>query len=248
MTATVHHTKGIVLRIVKYGETSVIATIYTELFGLQSYLVNGVRQQSKKGGSSAMLFQPAAILELVAYHNDLKNLQRLKEYKWGYLYQRIYFDVIRHSVAVFMIELLQKTIRQQEANPDLYYFIEDAFLHLDTASDTVLANYPLYFASHLAGFFGFRITDSYDEDHSFLDLQEGAFVPEQPIHPHFLADPYSGLASQFLKAQHPDDLNDIPINQEKRRILLHAWQSFYSLQIPEFGVMKTLPVLQAVLG
>lgn len=248
MTATVHHTKGIVLRVVKYGETSVIATVYTELFGLQSYLVNGVRQQSKKGGSSAMLFQPAAMLELVAYHNDLKNLQRLKEYKWGFLYQRLYFDVIRHSVAVFMIELLQKTIRQQEENPELFYFIEDAFIHLDSASDTVLANYPLYFASHLAGFFGFRITDSYDEEHNFLDLQEGAFVSEQPIHPHFLADPYAGLASQFLKAQHPDDLNDIPINQEKRRVLLQAWQSFYSLQIPEFGVMKTLSVLQAVLG
>ena len=36
-------TKGIVLRTVKYGETSVVVTIFTELFGLQSYLVNGVR-------------------------------------------------------------------------------------------------------------------------------------------------------------------------------------------------------------
>ena len=248
MTATVHHTRGIVLRVVKYGETSVIVSIYTELFGLQSYLVNGVRQQSKKGGSHASLFQPAAILDLITYHNDLKNLQRLKEFKWGFLYQRLFFDVIRHSVAVFMVELLQKTIRQPEANPDLFYFIEDAFTHLDTADDTVLANYPLYFASHLAGFFGFRITDSYDAEHSYLDMQEGAFVKDQPIHPYFLADPYSGMASQFLKAQHPDDLQDISLNQEKRRILLQAWQSFYALQVPEFGTMKTLGVLQAVLG
>ncbi|MFT3936946.1 MAG: recombination protein O N-terminal domain-containing protein [Chitinophagaceae bacterium] len=61
--STIHHTKGIVLRTVKYGETSVIASIYTELFGLQSYLVNGVRTSSKKGPGKASLFQPGSILD-----------------------------------------------------------------------------------------------------------------------------------------------------------------------------------------
>ncbi|WP_315819946.1 DNA repair protein RecO [Paraflavitalea speifideaquila] len=45
----IHSTKGVVLKTVKYGETSVIVTIYTELFGIQSYLVNGVRTSTKKG-------------------------------------------------------------------------------------------------------------------------------------------------------------------------------------------------------
>ena len=94
-----HTTKGIVIRVVKYGETSVIASIYTELFGIQSYLVNGVRTSSKQGGGKAGLFQPGAILELVVYHNELKNIQRIKEFKWGYLYQTLFFDVIKNAVA-----------------------------------------------------------------------------------------------------------------------------------------------------
>ena len=73
-------TKTIVLRTVKYGETSIITTLYTEAFGLQSYLVNGVRTTSKKGATKSALFQPAALLEVVAYHNEFKNLQRLKEF------------------------------------------------------------------------------------------------------------------------------------------------------------------------
>ena len=60
-----HKSKGIVLRTVKYGETSVIVAIFTEIFGLQSYLVNGVRVASKKSASKANLFQPSAILDLV---------------------------------------------------------------------------------------------------------------------------------------------------------------------------------------
>jgi DNA repair protein RecO (recombination protein O) len=38
-----HKTKGLVLRAVKYGETSLVVTMFTELFGVQSYMVNGVR-------------------------------------------------------------------------------------------------------------------------------------------------------------------------------------------------------------
>ncbi len=66
----IHATKGIVLRTIKYGETSVIASIFTELFGIQSYIVNGVRTQSKT--SKAHFFQPSSMLEMEVYHNELK--------------------------------------------------------------------------------------------------------------------------------------------------------------------------------
>lgn len=148
-----HKTKGMVFRTVKYGETSLIVTVYTELFGVQSYLVNGVRASTKKGPGRANLFQPAAILDLIVYHNDLKHLQRIREFKWGYLYRHIFFDVIKNAVALFMVELLQKCLKQPEPNADLFYFIEDAFIHLDEAEGPVLANFPLFFTLHLAGFF-----------------------------------------------------------------------------------------------
>jgi len=241
-------TKGIVLRTVKYGETSVIVAIFTELFGLQSYLVNGVRTSSKKGSSKANLFQPSAILDLVVYHNDLKNLQRLKEFKWGYLYQHIFFNVLKNSVALFMVELLQKCLKQPESNPELYHFTEDAFIYLDEADESVVANFPLFFALHVASFFGLRIQDNYSEQKSFLDLQEGLFVSEQPRHPHFLEGEYSYISSQLLKTMQPHELQQIKLNQEKRRILLHAYQSFYALHIQEFSTMKTLPVLQTILA
>src|SRR2546423_8435005 len=107
----IHKTKGIVLRTIKYGETSLVVSIYTELFGIQSYMVNGVRTFTKRGPGKANLFQPAAILDLVIYHNELKNLQRLKEFRWGYLYENILSDVRKNSVALFMVELLQQTIK-----------------------------------------------------------------------------------------------------------------------------------------
>jgi len=246
--ASVHKTKGIVLRTVKYGETSVIAAIYTELFGLQSYLVNGVRTSSKKGPGKASLFQPGAMLDLVVYHNELKNLQRIKEFKWGYLYQHIFSDIFKNAVALFMVELLAKTIKQPEQNTGLFYFIEDSFVHLDKSGPNITGNFPLFFSLHLATIYGFRLSDEYTPQNSYLDLQEGEFVHEQPVHPYFLPEPYSFITSQFLKTQQPHELADIQLNQDARRVLMTAYQQFYALHIHDFGTMKTLPVLQEVLS
>lgn len=241
-------TKGIVLRSIKYGETSLVVTIFTETFGLQSYLVNGVRTTGKKGSSKASFFQPAGILELVAYHNEFSNLQRLKEYRWDFLYQHILSDVLKNSVALFMVELLSKCLKQPEANPELFYFSEDALHHLDKADQAVTANFPLFFALHLALFFGLRINDEFSEKKHYLDLQEGRFAEHQPEHAYYLLDQEAAAVSHILKIMQPEELKQVHLNQEMRRRIMHALEQFYALHIPEFGTLKTLPVLREIMS
>lgn len=244
----IQKTKGVVLRSVKYGETSLIVTIFTELFGVQSYLVNGVRQASKKGSAKATFFQPASILELVAYHNDFNKLQRLREYKWDFLYQHVLSDVRKNAVAMFMVELLAKCLKQPEPNPDLYYFVEDALHHLDSANEAVTGNFPLFFALHLAVFFGFRVSDEYSEEKHYLDLQEGQFTSQQPQHQFYLLDREAAAVSDILKIMQPQELEEVFLNQEMRRRITHAIEQYYAFHIPEFGTLRTLPVLREVMS
>jgi len=248
MSSQLHKTKGIVLRAVKYGETSLVVTMFTELFGLQSYLVNGVRTSSKKGSGKANLFQPTAILDMVVYNNELKHLNRIKEFKWSYLYQHIFSDVPKNAVALFMIELLTKCLKQPEANPELFEFCEDAFIHLDESTGSVMANFPLFFALHLPVFFGFRISDEYSDKNSIVDLQEGMFVPERPDHFHFLEGKQAEVTSELLKMMQPEELEQLKLNHDFRRQLLFAYETYYALHIQDFGTMKTLPVLREVLS
>ncbi len=248
MSDKIHHTKGIVLRTVKYGETSVIVSIFTELFGTQAYLVNGVRTSSKKGSGKANLFQPTAILDMIVYHNELKQLQRIKEFRWSYLYQHILSDVRKNAVALFMIELFTKCLKQPEANPDLFHFVEDSFLHLDDASVPVMANFPLFFALHLPVFFGFRFSDNYSATQIYLDLEEGEFVSQPPAHSNFLDDKQAFITSQLLKVRQPEELEDIKLNHEFRRNLLQAYETYYALHVENFGTLRTLPVLREILS
>jgi len=247
MPDKLHKTNGIVLRAVKYGETSLVVTIFTELFGVQSYLVNGVRTTTKKGTGKANLFQPAAILDLVVYHNELKHLNRVKEFRWACLYKNIFSDVPRNAVALFMVELLTKCLKQPEGSPGLFHFMEDVLLKLDESSGSVMANLPLFFALHLPVHFGFRMDDNYSDTLIYLDLREGSFVPELPRHPHFLEGKEAMITSQLLKVMQPGELAEIRLGHDFRRQLLHRYETYYALHIQDFGTMKSLPVLKTVL-
>ena len=243
-----YKTKGLILRAVKYGETSLVVTAYTEMFGMQSYMVNGVRQVSSKGTAKAAYFQPGAMLDLVVYNNDLKNLQRVKEYKWSVLYQCLFSDVIKHSVALFMIELMNKCLKEPEPNPELFYFIEDALLHLDEADPVVTANFPLFFGLHLAVFFGFHISDGQINESKYLDLQEGFFTNKAPEHSYYLEGKEAEAVSHILKVQQPEELSSVMLNRDSRRQILQALEIYYALHVSEFGSMKTLPVLREITG
>ncbi len=246
-----HKTSGIVLRTIKYGETSVVVTIFTELFGVQTYLINGVRT-SGKTGSKAIMYQPAAILDMEVYHNELKTMQRIKESSWHVVYANIFTDVIRNSISLYIVELLYKSLKQPEQNADLFYFCEDALTQLDVADNNIAANFPLFFALHLSHFYGFKINNpstmlSKDDD-IFLDLLEGNFANERPSHPHYIEGENAMITAELLKIMQLHELSQVKLNSTKRRELLLKYHDFYALHIQDFGQMRTLEILHEVLG
>jgi DNA repair protein RecO (recombination protein O) len=242
----IYSTKGVVLRTVKYGETSVIAVIFTEMFGIQSYIINGVRAYGKT--SKAHFFQPSSILDMQVYHSELKNLQRIKEVGWRHLYRNILSDVTKNGVALYMVELLQKCLKQPESNPALFHFCEDAFLQLDMSDIEVTANFPLYFCMQLAHFFGFRLQNNYSDERNLFNCRDGNFADKILGNDYFVEAGISYYISRLLKALHPADLQEIKLNKSIRRTILSVLENYYAFHIPEFGTMKTLPVLHELLG
>ena len=247
MSETIHKTKGIVLKCVKYGDTSIITTIYTELFGLQTYIVKGVRKPSKRGSNNANNFLPAAILDLQVYHNEQKQIQFIKEFQWSFLYNNIYYDVVKNAVAMFAIEILQHSIKQPEANPDLFYFIEESFIALDESNATITANFPLYFALKLGEQLGFSIEGNYTEHTPILDLQEGYYSKETPIHPYFIEGNLSAATTDIINTKMVKDLVYLKFNKAIRRQLIEYYIQYFSLHIANFIELKSLDVLKEVL-
>ena len=199
-----------------------------------------------------MLFQPSSILDMVVYHSELKQLQRIKEFRWAYLYQHILSDVKKNAVALFMVELLTKCLKQPEEHSDLFHFAEDAFLHLDESSEAVAANFPLYFALHLPVFLGIPPNPlkgiSLEAKDLYFDLKEGNFSTTHPEHPHFIEGKQAVITAELLMVMQPEELEEIKLHHDFRRNLLMAYEKYYALHIQDFGTMRTLPVLREILG
>jgi DNA repair protein RecO (recombination protein O) len=244
----VHKTKGIVLRTVKYGETSIIASVYTEMFGVQSYIVKGVRQSSRKGQNKSSFFQPGAILEMEVYSNEFRNLQFIKDYQWEYLFTTVYFDVVKNAVAMYMIELLQHTLKQPEANPELFQMIEDSLKQLDKGNEALTANLPLYFTLHLGTELGFQVHGEYSTDTPILDLAEGVFTAQHPSHSHYLDGELAKITIEISTISFYTDLERVKLTRSTRRQLLNAYQTYMALHVQDFGEMRSWKVLQEILS
>lgn len=242
-----HKTRMIILRTIRYGETSLIVTAFTEGFGVQTYMINGARS-SKKTGAKAILYQPASLVEAEVYHNEKNTMHRIREANRAVVFKCVLTDVVKNSVAIFMMELLYKMLKQPEPNADLFYFCEDCLLQLDSMPPDATANFPLFFAMHLTHFFGFKIDDNFSPTHPFLDFTEGSFSAQQPVHQYFLADEYAEVTAELLRMQQPSELSSIKLNQQKRRELMAHYMDYYSFHNKDFGAMKTLAVMQEVLG
>lgn len=236
-------TRGIIFKSIKYSETSLILDIYTEELGLQKYIISGVR--SKKARTTASMLQIMSLLDLVVYHRENKTLNRIKEVQTAHIYTQLPFNVRRGAVGMFITEIARKTIREPEANRDLFQFLFDTLVHLDQTPRTI-ANLHLHFLLELSQFLGFLPGDDYSEQTPFFDLQEGRFLAHQPAHIHFLQGEQSKRLDQLLNVN-KENCHQVAFSREERARMLRSLLDYYRLHIENFPVVNAHLILEEIL-
>jgi DNA repair protein RecO (recombination protein O) len=236
------NSRGIVFRAVKYGETSVIADIFTEEKGLQTFIGGSVR--TAKSRMPFNLFQPMSVVELVAnYRSDGQRLHRLKELRAAEIFTAIPFEIRRGAVTLFMAEICRKCIHDHEPNPELFTFLLD-YLRLLDQTPNPIANLHLHFLLHLSGFLGFQPEHELEEA-AYFDLKEGVFVETPPGHPYFLNPEDAGWLSQLLDCE-AERCHELSIPRATRKQLQQRLLLFYQFHVPGFDGLNTPDVLDLV--
>jgi len=220
-----HKTRGIVFRFTKYGETSIIVNIFTELFGLQGYIVNGVRSKSSK--SRMALFQPLTPLEMVVYHRANANLNRIKEIKCLQPLHAIQTDVKKSAISIFINEVLNKTVREESHVQDVFDFLFHAVCTLDEMNDGY-ENFHLIFMLKLSRYLGF-----------------GAQNINEVLGVRMTDNETGSLLKKLISAGYYEPVN---ISNDQRRILLELILKFYSDHIDTFGEMRSVQILKEVIS
>lgn len=234
-------TKGITLKVTNYSESSVVAQIYTEVLGLQSYLINGARKPKAKIPFN--MLQPFHLLEMVVYNKENNNLQRIKEAQQIPALKSIPLDIVKSSIAMFLNEVLYKVLRHQHPEPQLFQFLENAIIWLDESKEG-LANYHLVFLAKLSHYLGFK---PIIQELPYFDLMEGRFSNSLPAHFHVLQEPYSSYFREILQSSFTN-CNKIRLNRQDRTYLLQKIIDYYRLHTENFGEINSLYILEEIFG
>ncbi|MCF8296510.1 MAG: DNA repair protein RecO [Saprospiraceae bacterium] len=238
-----YKTKGIVIHQIKYSETSVIVKIYTELFGLKSYILRGVRKNKSKIKSN--ILQPLTLVELDVYNKEKSDIQQLREIRNIHQFVSLPFEIHKSSIALFIAEILYKSIKEEEPNKNMFEFIFNSIIFLDTSENKIL-DFHLLFALQLTRYLGFHPQGKYSETNGFFDMEEGIFKSNLPRHPYFIDKPLSENFYQLIISPY-ENLEFLKISNESRKLLLDKIIQFYKLHLPGIKDIKSHHILAEVL-
>ena len=231
-------TRGIVFKTLKYSETSLILDIYTEEKGLKKYIISGVRNKASKLKTG--ILQLASLVEMVAYFRENKDLHRIKEIKSAHIYQSIPFELMKGTVALFMIELARKTVKEEEANADLFDFLYSELVRLDEMP-ILHPDFHIHFMLELSRFLGFLPAGNWSEDTPFFDMREGLFVKADPLHQYALNKELSAKIGQLLKKQ------SLQLTRKERQLILNKLIDYFRIHVDNFKGLNTHAILKEVL-
>ncbi len=233
-------TKAIVISSIKYGDNHLIVKCYTEQEGTKSYLLRGILS-SKKKQIKAAYFQPLTQLKIVANHKTNQTLHSIKEVEISNHYTSLSIDIYKQSIVLFLSEVLNYSIQEEEENTHLYNYLESAFVWLDTHKS--ISNFHLVFLLNLTKYLGFY-PELNNPDYNYFDLSEGIFSNQLPKF-NFIK---GGDLIEFNKLLgiNFDTIDIVKFNSKSRQQVLSILIQYYELHLNGFRKPKSLEVLKAL--
>jgi len=239
-----HKTRAIVFKTTDYGESSVIVQLFTEKFGLQSYIINGVKKPKAK--ITRNMLQALHLLDVVVYHKNNNSIQRVSELKNSPVLLSVPYDVLKSCLAIFLNEVLYKAIRQQGADENLFGFVFSAVEWLDHETGR-LANFHLLFLVQLTRYLGFYPDLTRADDADYFDMKNGVFSRYKPDSLSYLSQPHTRNFYALIQCSF-ENAPLLKLNNDDRRFLLSKLLEYYALHIESFGNIRSQSVLEEVLA
>lgn len=230
-------TRALVFSSLKYAEADLIVSCFTEKYGLKSYLLRGILK-SKKGRLRTSMFQPLSLLQIEAYHKNKGSLERINEAKVLSPYRTLHTEIVKTSLLLFLSEILKNSVKEEEANPPLFQFIEDSLQWLDENEE--IANFHLLFLLKLTNFLGFY-PDFSDYNASYFNLLEGNFQPHTLGQ--FCEEGEAIEALKQLNKREFKNISELNIPKRVRLKTLDLVLKYYQLHLQGYKAPKSLPVL-----
>jgi DNA repair protein RecO (recombination protein O) len=239
-----HKTRGIVLYNLNYSDTYTIVHILTEEFGPVAYLT--AKAKGKTSRVPKALFHPLSVVELEAEHQNLREIQRLKEAKSHFPLVSIRNNPVKSAICIFLAELIGKVMKDRQPDKPLFDYILHSIQILEWTEKNY-ANFHLVFMIHLSRFLGFYPDNRDYRKGMYFDLQNGIFVRYKPYSAHFLNPDESTVFFNLLRINY-ENMVGFKFSGNERKAIIYRMIEYYRIHLHVFSEIKSLEILHEVFG
>ena len=235
-------TRGIVLRSVRFGESSLIFDVLTKSSGRVSFMVH--IPKTSKGKIKKQYFQPMTLLDFEYDFRQRSNLQRIKDVRVSLPYSSIPIDPAKSCISLFLSEFIYYATRNEQENPTLFTYISTSLEWLDNAYE-YFANFHLVFMMRLGKFLGFH---PFLEDFTpgcFFDLRNGCFTLSMPLHTEFLNAADAGHLYNLMRMNF-DTMKLFKLSHDDRNRITEIVLRYYKLHLPNMPELQSFDILREV--
>jgi DNA repair protein RecO (recombination protein O) len=145
-------TEAVILRSLKYGETSKILHLYTRSFGRLSVMAKGARGKNSRFGAT---LEPMNIVSAVLYKHEHRDIHLLSQCDSIVSLRRLTEDLDRMAVGLSAVSLVHTISHGEERNEALFSSLVET---LQAANDATNSPIPAlyFFEVRLLEILGFR--------------------------------------------------------------------------------------------
>jgi len=213
--------KGLVLKVFPYSNTSVICNIFTDDYGKLTFIVKGIRKPKKPLLS---ILQPFNLIELQYYYKKDRGIQLIKEADIVISFERLRNNFSTIIIGSTILNIINKVFEKEYSNEIIFrliYKILNKLSHIDAHNKI----YFIFFIFHLNKQLGFMPTVN-EVKNAIAD--DGALFLDQ------------------INETHIDKLLDIDINSNLLKKTYNFLIFFMKCHIHSMSNMKGLEQIEKI--
>jgi len=230
--------KGIVLKKIKHGETSLILKIYTREYGMKSFIIKGSRKKNKLN-----FLQYLSAVNLTAYYKENKEIFYIKEIENALPHSNITENIYKINLAVFLNEIVLKAIGEEEQNTAVFDFLWNKTFEL-YEKDNPIGDFHLRFLFSFSSFLGFFPEERKELFSPFFDLRDGTFVLKTPNHKEYIDKEDVDIWNKCIQISKQN--TSMNMKKEAKKRMLEYLLLYYRIHLDWNTPVKSYEVIKEI--
>ena len=236
----------IVLHYLKYGDSGLVLHVLDSEQGRTSLLLRGLGK-GKSSPDQGSIFN-LSILDVVTYDSPKASMSNLREYEPKVALNEIRTDLNKSVIALFISELLYRSIKDGDGDRELFEWLCEAIVRLD-AEEGSCANFHLWFLVEYSRKLGFLPRDNFNAENCFFDIVSARYIDRNTYRlgesKQFFPQQESALL-HIISTSTPEEVMALPLTGQQRSDFAARCIDFLSYHLETPLNVKSLSVLHEI--